>query len=338
MTSPDGGATTRQGPVVRWFAPVLPEARVAILRTALYAFVLLDIHLFVRDPIPLSGHPELYSPLLLARVLHLPPPSVPLTVGLYVVLLVGCVVAAANRLPRVAGFVVAAAFTWWTAIGMSYGKVDHDHMALVVALWVLPTVGVVAGRWRAEQVSVQAGWAVRCIQIAVIFTYFLSALTKIRSGGWSLTSWPESSILLWAIIRRPNGLGQFLVPYPGLLRVMQWFAFVAELTSVVVLWLRGRALLLAALFWMGFHVFTVSILYIHFAPTAICWLAFAPLERLGPWARRVVARRRERAGRRPARHPGAVAGDQPVDGRRQGAHARQVHDPAGHPVRAAPEP
>ena len=82
--------------VVRWFAPVLPESRVAILRTVLYAFVLLDIHLFVRDPIPLSRHPELYSPLLLARLLHLPPPSVPLTVTLYVVLLVSCVVAAAT--------------------------------------------------------------------------------------------------------------------------------------------------------------------------------------------------------------------------------------------------
>ena len=324
--------------VVRWFAPVVSESRVAILRTVLYAFVLLDIHLFVRDPIPLSRHPELYSPLLLARALHLPPPSVPLTVTLYVVLLIGCVVAAANRLPRLAGFVVAAAFTWWTAIGMSYGKVDHDHMALVVALWVLPTVGVVAGRWRAQQVSAQAGWALRCIQIAVVLTYFLSALTKIRSGGWSLTSWPESSILLWAIIRRPNGLGQFLIPHPELLRVMQWFAFVAELTSVVVLWLRGRALLLAALFWMGFHVFTVTILYIHFAPTAICWLAFAPLERLGPWLRRVVARRRERTGGRPAGEPGAVAGDEAVDGRRQRPHSWQLHHPAEDGVRTAGEP
>ena len=324
--------------VVRWFAPVLPEARVAILRTVLYAFVLLDIHLFVRDPIPLSRHPELYSPLLLARVLHLPPPSVPLTVTLYVILLVGCAVAAANRLPRLAGFVVAAAFTWWTAIGMSYGKVDHDHLALVVALWVLPTVGVVTGRWQSRQRSAQAGWALRCIQIAVVFTYFLSALTKIRSGGWSLTSWPESSILLWAIIRRPNGLGQFLVPYPELLRVMQWFAFLAELASVVVLWLRGRALLLAALFWMGFHVFTVTILYIHFAPTAICWLAFAPLERLGPWLRRVVARRRERARGCSAREPVPVAGDQAIDDRRQRAHARQVHRPADDRVPAAGEP
>ena len=168
----------------------------------------------MRDPIPLSRHPELYRPLLLERLLHLPPPSVPLTVTLYLVIMVSAVVAAANRLPRIAGWVVAAAFTWWTAIGMSYGKVDHDHLALVVALWVLPTVGVVAGRWRSTDRSAQAGWALKCIQIAVVFTYFLSALTKIRSGGWSLTSWPESSILLWAIIRRPNGLGQFLIPYP----------------------------------------------------------------------------------------------------------------------------
>ena len=300
--------------VVRWFAPVLPEARVAILRTVLYLFVLVDIHLIVADPIPLSRHPELYRPLLLERVLHLPAPSPPVTVTLYVVIMVSALVAAANRLPRLAGWVVATAFTWWTAIGMSYGKVDHDHLALVVALWVLPSVGAVPGWWRSTVESAQAGWAVKCIQIAVIFTYFLSGLTKIRSGGWSLTSWPESSILLWAIIRRPNGLGQFLIPYPGLLRVMQWFAFVAELTSVVVLWLRGRALLLAALFWMGFHVFTVTILYIHFAPTAICWLAFAPLERLGPWLRRVKAGRRERARRRATGHPVPVLRDQAVDG------------------------
>ena len=100
---------------------------------------------------------------------------------------------------------------------MSYGKVDHDHLALVVALWVLPTVGVIADRWRSTERSAQAGWALKCIQISVIFTYFLSALTKIRSGGWSITSWPDSSILMWAIVRRPHGLGQFLLPYPELL-------------------------------------------------------------------------------------------------------------------------
>jgi hypothetical protein len=203
--------------------------------------VIIDIHLFVRDPIPLSRHPELYQPLLIERLFRLPPPSVPVTITLYLILMAGCLVAAANVMPRLAGGVVAAAFTWWTAIGMSYGKVDHDHLALVVALWVLPTVGVIADRWRSVERSAQAGWALKCIQISVVFTYFLSALTKIRSGGWSVASWPDSSILLWAIVRRPHGLGQFLLPYPELLHVMQWFSFTAELTAVVVLWLRGRA-------------------------------------------------------------------------------------------------
>jgi hypothetical protein len=299
--------------VATWFMPVLPESRVAILRTVIYLFVIIDIHLFVRDPIPLSRNSELYQPLLIERLFHLPPPSVPLTITLYLILVVFCLLAAANVLPRLAGGVVAAAFTWWTAIGMSYGKVDHDHLALVVALWVLPTVGVIADRWRSVERSAQAGWALKCIQIAVISTYFLSALTKIRSGGWSITNWPESSILLWAIVRRPHGLGQFLLPYPELLHVMQWLSFTAELTSVVVLWLRGRALLAAAVFWMGFHAFTLAILYIHFAPTAICWLAFAPLERFGPWLRGVKARRRERASRRSTRHPVPVLSDQAVD-------------------------
>jgi hypothetical protein len=291
-------STQRLTRAVSWFAPVLPEARVAVLRTVLYLFVVVDMHLFVRDVIPLSHSPELYRPLFLARLFHLPPPSVPWAVSLYAVLVVASLVAAANRMPRASGLVVAAGFTWWTAVGMSFGKVDHDHLALIVALWVLPSVGSVRGRWRSHVRSARAGWALKCIQIAVVATYFLSALTKIRSGGWSFTSWPNSAILAWAIVRRPHGVGQFLLPYPGLLRGMQWFAYLAELSSLAVLWLRGRALLAAALFWLGFHIFTLAMLYIHFAPTLVCWLAFAPLERLLPWLRRVRA---QRSGSRPTR-------------------------------------
>jgi hypothetical protein len=102
-----------------WFMPVVPDSRVAILRTVLYLFVIIDIHLFVRDPIPLSRHPELYQPLMIERLLQLPPPSVPLTITLYLILMIGCLLAASNVFPRLAGGVVAAAFTWWTAIGMS---------------------------------------------------------------------------------------------------------------------------------------------------------------------------------------------------------------------------
>ena len=79
--------------------PVVPESRIAVLRTVLYLFVIIDIHLFVRDPIPLSRNPELYQPLMIERLFHLPPPSVPLTITLYLVLVIGCLVAAANVWP-----------------------------------------------------------------------------------------------------------------------------------------------------------------------------------------------------------------------------------------------
>ena len=278
-------AAPRRGSLVGWFAPVVPEARVAVLRTVLYVFVLLDVHVIIRSPIPLSRHPELYQPLDLAVLLHLPPPSLPLTWTLYAVVVLGCVAGLTGRAPRLVGWVVAAAFTWWVLIAFSYGKVDHDHLALIIALWVLPSVGAVPDGWWSRRASAQAGWALKCVQIGVVSTYFLSAVVKTRNAGGDPTTWPESYILLWAVVRRPHGLGQLLIPYPGVLQAMQWFSMAAEIASVVVLWLRGRALLGAALFWLGFHVFTAAMLYIHFAPTVVCWLAFAPLERLAPWWR-----------------------------------------------------
>jgi hypothetical protein len=184
--------------------------------------------------------------------------------------------------------VVAPAFTWWVLIGMSDGKVDHDHLALVVALWVLPTVAPNKNRqgsvYADQTTSEAAGWAIRCVQISVIATYFLSAVAKLRSAGWALT-WPGSAILTWAIVRRPHPVGEWLLHHPWMLHVMQWVGFIGELLSPVVLWLKGRWQLLGALFFIGFHVANTAILLIHFLPTVVCWLAFAPLERIVPWFR-----------------------------------------------------
>jgi hypothetical protein len=295
--------------VAGWFTAPVALARVAWLRTVLYLFVILDMHAFVRDTRLKGESPGLYQPLLLARVFDLPRPSVAITTTLYVVLIVACLVAATNRLPRLAGWVVAPAFTWWVLIGMSDGKVDHDHLALVVALWVLPTVGPAAravgrtaggtggtGGWRwtwrrevspyADQTRTEAaGWAVRCVQLAVISTYFLSAVAKLRGAGWTL-AWPSSAVLTWAIVRRPHPVGEWLLNYPWLLQVMQWVGLIAEFLSPVVLWLRGRWQLLGALVFIGFHAVNTAILLIHFLPTVVCWLAFVPLERLAPWWQR----------------------------------------------------
>ncbi len=271
-----------------WFTPRIALARVAWLRTVLYLFVILDMHAFVRDTRLKGEHPGLYEPLLLARIFDLPKPSVANTTTLYVVLIVACLVGATNYFPRVAGWIVAPAFTWWVLIGMSDGKVDHDHLALVIALWVLPTVK--AGKrglasYGDQTRSEAAGWAVRCVQICVIATYFLSAVAKLRSAGWALT-WPGSAVLTWAIVRRPHPVGEWLLHHPWMLHVMQWVGIIGELLSPVILWLKGRWQLLGALFFLGFHAANTAILLIHFLPTVVCWLAFAPLERVVPWFKR----------------------------------------------------
>ncbi|ONI69996.1 hypothetical protein BWI15_26190 [Kribbella sp. ALI-6-A] len=287
--------TGRGTAIANWFTPKIALARIAWLRTVLYLFVILDMHAFVRDTRLKGEHPGLYQPLFLARLFDLPKPSVANTTTLYVVLIVFCLIGASNRLPRLAGWIVAPAFTWWVLIGMSDGKVDHDHLALVVALWVLPTVAPNKARtgsvYADQTTSEAAGWAIRCVQISVISTYFLSAVAKLRSAGWALT-WPGSAILTWAIVRRPHPVGEWLLHHPWMLHVMQWVGFIGEVLSPVVLWLKGRWQLLGALFFIGFHVANTAILLIHFLPTVVCWLAFAPLERIVPWFRR----RRSSAG------------------------------------------
>ncbi len=283
-TSETAGRTTA-GRVADWFTPKIALARVAWLRTVFYLFVILDMHAFVRDTRDKGEHPGLYQPLLLARMLDLPKPSVANTTALYVVLIVACLVGATNYFPRIAGWIVAPAFTWWVLIGMSDGKVDHDHLALVVALWVLPTVK--AGRrgrasYGDQTRSEAAGWAIKCVQISVIATYFLSSIAKLRGAGWTL-AWPNSAILTWAIVRRPHPVGEWLLHHPWMLHVMQWVGIIAEFLSPVILWLKGRWQLLGALFFLGFHAANTAILLIHFLPTVVCWLAFAPLERVVPW-------------------------------------------------------
>ena len=109
--------------VVRWWTAPIPLARVAVFRTVVYLFLLYDIFVLVNDVVPHGYAAELYRPLFIGRVLPLPEPSPPLVHTLQVVLVVGALVAATGRLPRLAGWVVAVCYLEWLIIGMSFGKV-----------------------------------------------------------------------------------------------------------------------------------------------------------------------------------------------------------------------
>lgn len=286
-----GFATGVRRRVLGWWLPAIPLGRVAILRTVLYLFVLYDMFFLVNDVVPHGYAPELYRPLWIGRALPLPEPSPGLVQTLQIVLVVGALVAATGRLPRLAGWIVAVCYLEWLIVGMSFGKVDHDHLALVVALWVLPTIG--RARFGDTTTSQAAGWAFRCIQIGVVATYFGSAVAKWVRNGLPL-AWANGAVLTWAFIRRGSDLVAWTLDYPWLLRIGQWVMLIAEFLSPLVLFVRGKALLLGAAFFLCFHLVTFVSLGIHFLPTVVCWLAFFPLERIAPALRGVRLRLRLR--------------------------------------------
>jgi hypothetical protein len=158
---------------------------------------------------------------------------------------------------------------------MSYSKIDHDHFALIVALWVLPTVGV--ARFRTPRRSEAAGWALLYIQIACIATYFLSAMAKVRFGGWD---WPTGSTFAWAMTRRGTDLGKLMLDPPWILIASQFAIMAIELLTPLLLVLRGRFRYVFVVLLLGFHLGTYLTLEIHFLPLVVCLLAFLPLELL----------------------------------------------------------
>jgi hypothetical protein len=283
-----------------WFTPV-PLGRVAALRTVLYLFVIYDITRLVNDVVAKGDAPVgLYQPVLIPRVLGVPAPAPVVVRTVHAILWAGCLVAATGRLPRLAGYPVAVAFLYWLFVDMSYGKIDHDHFALTVALFVLPTVG--RARHSDDGLSEAAGWAMRCIQIGVIATYFLAAFAKLRWGGWG---WPNGATFYWAMSRRGTDLGRWVMVHaPVLLIVGQWVVLIAEFASIVLLFVRGRARLLGALFFLSFHLLTYLTIHIHFLPTVVCWLAFTPLERVYVVARRMRAGAAGLGGQGTGRHCG----------------------------------
>ncbi len=242
----------------------------------------------------------LYRGLIVRDLLRLPAPDPAYVRVVLGVLIVSAAIAATGRLPRLAGWVCAVAMLDWVSNAFAYSKVDHDHYALVVALFVLPSVG----RARVGDVAVRSesvGWAIRTIQISAVSIYFLSAWAKMRFGTWG---WANGATLIWALTRRPNGIGPWIGSHPALVHALQWLILCAEFLSPVLLWLRGRALAAGLLFFLGFHLSTFYLLRIHFLPLVVCLAAFMPVERLpGWWAGRRASRRQATGSARRRRAP-----------------------------------
>ncbi|MDT0277755.1 MFS transporter permease [Blastococcus goldschmidtiae] len=259
-----------------WFIPV-PLARIAVVRVIAYLFIPVDVFLttaWVRAHADVPT--EWYAPLLIGRVLHLPTPTHTLIVVVQWALVLAAVAAATGRAPRLLGTAVFLLYLEWMVIAMSYGKVDHDRIAFLVLLAVLPTIG--CARFRDRRRSEAAGWAMAAVLVAVMLTYFLAAWAKIRFGGWD---WPTGSTLTRAVLRRGTWMSDWTVEVPWLLTAAQWVMIVLELAAPLMLLVRSdRARIGLVLFLIGFHLVVFAGVTIIFLPHCIAILSILPWERL----------------------------------------------------------
>jgi hypothetical protein len=275
--APVTGRSERIRSLGAWLTEPVPRRRVAWLRTLVYLFVAADLTFFtpwVRHHGEIPG--EFYRPLLVGRLLHLPTPTRSLVEAVYWLLLLAALAAATGRAPRLLGWTVFVLYSEWMVVAMSYGKVDHDRFALLVALAALATAG--PARHRDTTPTERGGWALRVTQLAVVATYFLSAWAKLRFGG---REWLTSATLTWALLRRGTALGQQLTEVPGLLVAAQFGIMAFELLSPLVLVLPRRWRHVAVAFFYAFHLSVFATITISFIPQQVALASFLPIERLG---------------------------------------------------------
>jgi hypothetical protein len=277
-----------------WFTP-LPLGRVAALRVVIYLFSWFDVFVYSPQVTDRTNVASAYKPVAIERFLHLPTPTHGLALAVQIAVPCCATLAATGRAPRLLGWATFALYFDWLLMGDSFGYVPHDRFAFLVALAVLPTVG--AARRGDETTSERAGWALRCIQLAVVATYALAPWAKFRYGG---VDWANGAVLTWAILRRGTFLGTPLLHVPQLLHIGQWGILCGELASPIVLFLRGRGVYIAVAAMLSFHLMSEATITISFLPHVLCIGAFLPLERLGRVPERL------RRGR-----PGMVAQPQP---------------------------
>ena len=263
---------------MRWLFRPVPLGRIAVLRTLAYLFVPVDVLLTTPWVAQHADVPaSLYEPLLLGRLLHLPAPG-PWVEAMRWILVAAALVAATGRLPRILGTLVAVLYLEWMVVAFSYGKVDHDRFGFLVLLAVLPTVG--AARRSDRTPSEAAGWAISVTTLAVVATYTLSAIAKLRFGG---LDWVDGATLTRAVVRRGTWLSTPLLDHTWVLHGFQYVLIGVELLGAPLLLVRWRderrTWALVGGFYL-FHLMTFLTISIVFLPHCVALLALLPLEGL----------------------------------------------------------
>jgi hypothetical protein len=270
---------------MRWLFDPIPLGRVAALRTITYLFIVFDVLVYseaahAKETVPT----ELYVPLHVDQYIFpfIPDPSTAVVQTCFWGLLILAPIAAIGIFPRLLGSIIFLLYFEWMLIFNSYGKVDHDRFAFLVALAVLPTIG--RARHGDKTLSEKAGWAFRLVQLAVVATYFLAAWAKLRFGG---LEWLWGTSLTWAILRRGTEWSNWMLDHVWMIKTSQVGIIVFELISPIIFFVNDRIRPWIVAYFYVFHLVTWLAITISFAPHLIAMTSFLAMERVRPlrWIR-----------------------------------------------------
>ena len=295
-----------------WF-PAVPGRRLAVFRLLVAAFAAVDVLVasYVRRYGAVAE--EFHDPLLVLRPLGGWRPGVAALTVLCVVLVVALVAAAVGYRTRVALALAAPLYTYWWSLYNSFGKVNHGKVAVVVALWALLLAALLlrprqwewsvdarraVGRGRGVGVGVDdelaarvAGWALRLVAVAVVLTYVLSVVAKMRVSG---PGWAVGTALQSALLPEPGPLVGWFLEHPAVLVPLQVLTLLAESLAVLAL-LGGRVRTAVLAVLATFHLSATLLLGVEFWGLMVCYAAFFDLEVGAERVRDALRRRRPAA-------------------------------------------
>lgn len=216
--------------------------------------------------------------------------------GALLLTVIGLFTRPASIVAAVLGFIVLG-------LPQNFAKVNHHHGLAAICLiilalsragdaWSLDRLRMVARRARgpfapdAPDVGGEYRWPLALMQVMAVLVLFSAGIAKVRSPG--IAGWIMTDNLYYTMIRHfythrpPISVGLWLTQWPLLCKLLAAGALGLELTSPLVLVLRGRwrLLFLAMLAGMmlGFGLI-LGVLFLHFI--LILLIVFLPWQGIG---------------------------------------------------------
>ena len=277
-----------------FFRPPMPAERLASLRilVGIYSLVYLSAQC-----VPLlraaSYDPTRFYPVGVASILLEPLSSI-WVYSLFALTLISGLAFSFGFLFRWTGPVFALLLLWVTSYRNSWGMIFHMENLMVLHVLILAlspaaTCLSLDARHKSTTTRFSAhdpiyGWPVRLMAIAMVLTYLLAGIAKLRNAGWD---WVSGDVLRMHIAYdglRKTAIGSFssplvpmLVPQAWLFGPLAWLSMIAELGAPLALFGARIARAWSLLAW-SFHVGVLALMAILF-PYPVFGIAFLPLHK-----------------------------------------------------------